>query len=196
MTAQQGAADRKEYIMKRITAILLTLALLLLCTGCAGGAKELTLSDKRDADSLEALFVQDGKFGLSGLEWGISRSEAEKTLGFTFEDVALPEETEGITFAAHPARFLGLSGTMRLAFSDDRLYTVQLIVDKGDLTKQFDALREDLFTAFGETENRYNMDEDPDAVMYIWRREPTLLGLYFFPESGQITLIIGTTKIE
>lgn len=181
--------------MKKIFAILLTLVWLMLCAGCAG-AKELTLSDKRDAESLEALFLQDGKFQLSGLEWGISRAEAEKALGFTFEDLELPEETEGITFAEHPARFLGLSGTMRLAFSDDRLYTVQLIVDKGDLTKQFDALREDLFTAFGETENRYNMDEDPDAVMYIWRREPTLLGLYFFPESGQITLIIGTTKIE
>ena len=181
--------------MKKIFDVLLTLVWLMLCAGCAG-AKELTLSDKRDAESLEALFLQDEKFQLSGLEWGISRAEAEKALGFTFTDFEPPEETEGITFAEHPARFLGLSGTMRLGYMDDRLYIVELIVDEGDHAKQFDALREDLFAVFGETEDRINADEDSNSVMFMWRKEPTLLNLYYFPEDGQIALIVGTTKIE
>lgn len=150
--------------MKKIFAVLLTLVWLILCAGCTG-AKELTLSEKCDAESLKTLFLQDEKFQLSGLEWGVSRAEAEKALCFTFTDFEPDERTEGITFAEHPARFLGLSGTMRLAFSNDRLYAVNLIVGEGDRAEQFNALSEDLFAAFGETQNRINADEDINSTM-------------------------------
>lgn len=183
--------------MKKMFSAFMIMLLVLFCTACGNAESAVAFPERYDADSLQKQLLVNEKYQLSGLEWGISRAEAEERLGFTLEEVKPMEETgiEGQVFAEHSADFWGCTGKIRLAFKDDRMYLVTLMMDGEDMQAQHDMLYANMEEAFGKPSLSSEMDED-DVVQNQWRRESTLLFLRYGEDTeSRVMVLLGNTEI-